>query len=41
MGIPYRLTVSDRLIAEEKFELTARASGETRLLTRSELLDTL
>lgn len=41
MGIPYRLTVSDRLIAEEKFELTTRASGETRLLTRSELLDTL
>lgn len=41
MGIPYRLTVSDRLIAEEKFELTTRASGETCLLTRSELLDTL
>lgn len=41
MGIPYRLTVSDRLIAEQKFELTARASGETRLLTRSELIDTL
>lgn len=41
MGIPYRVTVSDRLIAEEKFELTTRASGETRLLTRSELLDTL
>ena len=41
MGIPYRLTVSDRLIAEEKFELTLRASGETRLLTRSELIDTL
>lgn len=41
MGIPYRLTVSDRLIAEEKYELTVRASGETRLLTRAELLDTL
>ena len=41
MGIPYRLTVSDRLIAEGKFELTARASGETTLLTRSELIDTL
>ena len=41
MGIPYRVTVSDRLIAEEKFEVTARNSGETRLLTRAELLDTL
>lgn len=41
MGIPYRLTVSDRLITEEKYELTVRASGETRLLTRAELLDTL
>lgn len=41
MGIPYRVTVSDRLIAEEKFEITTRQSGETRLLTRTELLDTL
>lgn len=41
MGIPYRVTVSDRLVAEEKYELTFRASGETRLLTRTELLDTL
>ena len=41
MGIPYRLTVSDRLITDGKFELTARASGETTLLTRSELIDTL
>jgi prolyl-tRNA synthetase len=41
MGIPYRVTVSDRLVAEEKVELTVRQGGETRLLTRSELLDTL
>lgn len=41
IGLPYRVTVSDRLIAEEKYELTMRASGETRLLTRAELLDTL
>jgi prolyl-tRNA synthetase len=41
MGIPYRITVSDRLVTDEKFELTARNTGETKLLTRSELLDTL
>lgn len=38
MGIPYRVTVSDRLMGEGKFELTTRASGETILLTRDELL---
>lgn len=38
MGIPYRVTVSDRLMAEEKFEFTPRATGETELLTREELL---
>lgn len=41
MGIPYRVTVSDRLIAEEKYEITPRASGETILLTHADLLDTL
>lgn len=41
MGIPLRVTVSDRLVGEEKYELTSRNSGETRLLTRTELLDTL
>jgi len=41
MGIPYRVTVSDRLIAEEKYEFTTRQSGETKLLTHTELLDTL
>ena len=38
MGIPCRITVSDRLSAEEKFEFTSRATGETELLTRPELL---
>jgi prolyl-tRNA synthetase len=38
MGIPYRVTVSDRLLAEQKFELTGRSSGETVLLTHDELL---
>lgn len=38
MGIPYRLTVSDRLMTDAKFEFTSRATGETELLTRQELL---
>lgn len=38
MGIPYRVTVSDRLIKENTFEFTPRAIGETELLTREELL---
>lgn len=38
MGIPYRVTVSDRLLTEQKFEFTPRATGETELLTRDELL---
>lgn len=41
MGIPYRVTVSDRNLGEGKYEITARNSGETRLLTREELLGTL
>ena len=38
MGIPYRVTVSDRLIEAEQYELTSRATGETILLTHPELL---
>lgn len=38
MGIPYRVTVSDRLLEQQKFELSTRATGETILLTRDELL---
>jgi prolyl-tRNA synthetase len=41
MGIPYRVTVSDRNLTEGKYEITTRNSGETRLLTRDELLGTL
>lgn len=37
MGIPYRVTVSDRLISEGKYEYTIRATGETRTLTGEEL----
>ena len=38
MGIPYRVTVSDRLIESEKYEYTRRLSGDTSELTRQELL---
>lgn len=38
MGIPYRITVSDRLIEAGQYEYTVRAGGETELLTREQLL---
>lgn len=37
MGIPYRVTVSDRLIEQKAYELVERASGDSSLLTREEL----
>jgi prolyl-tRNA synthetase len=41
MGIPYRVTVSDRLMEAGQYELTMRSTGVTELLTREELLGTL
>lgn len=41
LGIPYRVTVSDRLIAENMIELVERKNGEKKLLTREQLLDKL
>ena len=38
IGLPYRVTVSERLLAEQKFEFTLRKTGETELLTLDELL---
>ena len=38
LGIPYRVTVSDRLLEGGKFELTLRTNGQTDLLTPEELL---
>jgi prolyl-tRNA synthetase len=38
LGIPYRLTVSERLLDGGKFELTMRSGGEADLLTPDELL---
>lgn len=41
MGIPHRVTVSDRLIEAGKIEYTPRISGETEQLTHEELLGKL
>jgi prolyl-tRNA synthetase len=38
LGIPYRVTVSDRLLEDKKFEFTPRASGVTEILTHDDLL---
>ncbi len=39
IGLPYRVTISERLLAENKYEFTRRSTGETELLTIIELLD--
>jgi len=41
MGIPYRVTVSSRLVADNNFEITNRSTNETNILTHDELLDKL
>ena len=41
MGIPYRLTVSDRGVEAGQYELTSRTSGETEQLTAEHIIDTL
>ena len=41
LGIPYRVTVSDRLLDDGKWEVATRQTGEQRLLTADELLATL
>ena len=41
MGIPLRVTVSDRLLDGKKWEIVARVSGKQQLLTTDELLATL
>lgn len=38
MGIPYRVTVSDRLLEKAEYEYTPRATGLTDTLTREQLL---
>ncbi len=41
MGIPYRVTVSDRLLETGEYEYVTRQSGEQQTLTRDKLLATL
>ena len=41
MGIPLRVTVSDRLLDGKEWEVVARVSGKQQLLTTDELLATL
>ena len=38
MGIPYRVTVSDRLLENKEYELVSRKDGQQILLTREQLL---
>ena len=39
IGLPYRVTLSERTLAEGKLEFSRRAGGEVELLTPDELLD--
>ncbi len=39
MGIPYRLTVSDRLLDRGEFEVVSRANGETEMLSLDKILE--
>lgn len=41
MGIPYRVTVSDRLTEEKLYEVSLRSTGDKMSLTLEQLLDTL
>ncbi len=41
MGIPHRVTISDRHIGDDQYEYTDRKTGQTTLLTRDQLLDKL
>lgn len=41
LGIPYRITISDRSVDAGKHELTTRSSGEVELLTREQIIATL
>lgn len=38
IGLPYRVTISERLVAEGKVEFAKRTGGETEVLTPDELL---
>jgi len=38
LGIPHRITISERLLAENQLEYAARSGGDTEVLTRDEVL---
>ena len=37
MGIPYRVVISDKTLAEGKAEITDRKSGESKMVSLEEL----
>lgn len=39
MGIPYRVTVSDRLLESGEFEVVERKTGEVKILSREQLFE--
>lgn len=41
MGIPYRVTVSDRMMADKVYEFVVRSDGQKSMLTHEQLLDKL
>lgn len=41
MGIPYRVVISDKTLAEDKVEVKSRQTGETKLLTLKEFISKL
>lgn len=41
MGMPYRVTVSDRMLADNVYEFVVRSDGQKSLLTHEQLLDKL
>lgn len=41
LGIPTRITVSDRGVESGEYEISDRATGETKMLTPEQLIDTL
>ncbi len=41
LGIPYRVTISDRAVEAGEYEFTRRTIGETKALTLEQIVDTL
>jgi hypothetical protein len=39
MGIPYRVVVSPKLVADGRLELKARTSNETRLVAAEDIIE--